>query len=458
MTATAPPQPQPASAFEPLVLLQMLREVAKAAQPEHPERISTRAWDRGRTLSDQFADAPAARRICEYLELGWTKLLELALLPAAGQRIALGHALNERQGNWLTPEYSDYVLRLVARRLNEPTLTPGRYRAERNRMLTADRCLAHGGQLRIPTEDQIAALAGTWDQALAHAGLNARPAPGRQRPRQRPLTVIEALERCYEHYEAEPTSTELDAFAKANNLAVARDRSRTWVSYIEEWKAGRRAAGLSSPDGPPARHQRWDYTQNIGAARPGERRRKARTHDELVQWLVCYLAQLGPRQRSTERGYNDWAADQPGAPLSRAFDSHGDWSAMRATAQTRLRRLRRTGAGEPRPPVVQHEPATSKRHAPVSARGRRATATLAELVATRGLHLGEQLHGAYKGRRWHATFDAETGVVSVDGAESFDSLTAAAMHCHGGGAVSGFAFWGVERDGRIVKLAKLRAD
>jgi hypothetical protein len=36
------------------------------------------------------------------------------------------------------------------------------------------------------------------------------------------------------------------------------------------------------------------------------------------------------------------------------------------------------------------------------------------------------------------------------------SLTAAAIHCQGGGSVSGFAFWGVERDGRVVKLAKLR--
>lgn len=454
---TAPPQSQSASVFEPLVLLHMVRDIAEAAGDEHPEGISTRAWDRSRVLSARFPDAPPARRICEHLDLPWQKLRELAFLPSGAQHIALGKALNERQGNWLTPEYTDYVLALVARRLGVRTLTPSEYRVERARMLAADRRSTHGGKLRLPTEDQIAAVAGSWDRALGHAGLGARPAQGEQPPRQRPLTIVEALERCYEHYETEPTSVELHVFVKANGIPLARDRTRTWASYITEWKDVRRAAGLPVPDGPPPRHRRWDYTQNVGAAQPGERRRVPRTREELVEWLTRYLDQLPPRQRSTERGYNDWAATQIGAPSSSAFDAHGGWTVLRAEAQAELRRRRRAAPGrEPQPSVAVSEAAAPKRRrAQTDGPGRRATATLAELVAAGQLRPDEPLVGSYKGRSWRATFDAQTGAVTVEGEGEFVSLTAAAIHCQGGGSVSGFAFWGVERDGRVIKLSKL---
>lgn len=453
---TAPPQSQPASAFEPLVLLHMVRDVAEAAGGEHAERISTRAWDRARPLSETFSDAPPARRICEHLDLQWEKLRELAFLPSGRQPIALGKALNERQGNWLTPEYSDYVLALVARRLGARTLTPSEYRVERTRMLAADRRSTHGGQLRLPTEDQIAAVAGSWDRALGHAGLGARPAMGQQPPRQRPLTIVEALERCYEHYETEPTSVELHAFAKANDIPLARDRARTWASYITEWKDGRRAAGLPVPDGPPPRHRRWDYTQNIGAAQPGERRRVPRTREELVEWLVRYLDQLPPRQRSTERGYNDWAATQTGAPSSSAFDAHGGWTVLRAEAHSVRRRPQPAPGSEPQPSVAASETTGPKRRrAATTGPGRRATTTLAELVAAGHVSCDEPLVGTYKGRSWRAIFDAQTGAVTLEGEGEFVSLTAAAIHCNGGGSVSGFAFWGVERDGRVIKLSKV---
>ncbi|WP_249011114.1 hypothetical protein [Conexibacter sp. DBS9H8] len=455
---TAAPQSQSASAFEPLVLLQMVCDIAETGGGVSPERISTRAWDQARSLSETFPDAPSARRICEHLDLSWEKLRELAFLPSAAQRIALGKALNERQGSWLTPEYSDYVLALVARRVGVRTLSPSAYRVERARMLAADRRSVHGGGLRLPTEDQIAAVAGSWDRALGHAGLSPRPARGHQPPRQRPLSIVEALERCYEHYETEPTSVELHAFAKANGIPLSRDRTRTWASYITEWKDGRRAAGLPVPDGPPPRHLRWDYTQNIGAGRPGEqRRRRDQPRDDLIDWLVRYLDQLRPRQHSTERGYNDWAAGQTGAPSSSAFDNHGGWAALRSDAQAELRRRRLTGAAEPRTPPINLSdmPGQRRRRPPTSLGGRQAKATLGDFVAAGRLRGDETLIGSYKGRSWRAAFDSQTGVVRVQGEGEFASLTGAAVHCQGGGAVSGFAFWGVERDGRVIKLAKL---
>ncbi len=130
---------RPASAFEPLVLLSAVREIAEFAGAPKPEDVSTRSWDRSRPLSEQFADVPAARRICEHLELTWAQVLRLAFLDDHARGRALGLALNEQFPEWLTSEYADFILRLVARRLGVDTLTPAEYRAETQRMLSADR-------------------------------------------------------------------------------------------------------------------------------------------------------------------------------------------------------------------------------------------------------------------------------------------------------------------------------
>lgn len=146
---------RPASEFEPLLLLEAVRDVAEGAGVDEPRHMSTRVWDRVRPLSERFSDAPPARRIAERLSVPWAKVVELAFMPPRAQATGLGHALNEREGNWLTAEHTDFVLQLVARRLGVRTLTPQQYAGERARMLAADRGRRHGGQLRLPNEFQI---------------------------------------------------------------------------------------------------------------------------------------------------------------------------------------------------------------------------------------------------------------------------------------------------------------
>jgi hypothetical protein len=270
---------------------------------------------------------------------------ELAFMARRGQRIALGKALNEHQGDWLTSEHCDYVLQLVARRLRVSTLTPGQYRAERAAMLAADRRRrAHGGQLRLPTEDQIAAIAGSWDRALANAGLRARQGRGGQRARTTPATIVHILERCYEQHGTEPTVSEIEAFARANGIPYPRrQRGRPWFSYVEEWKDGRRAKGLDVPDGPPPKAQRPDSSSDVGAGHAGERRMK-NTSGELhdcAEWVARYLSQLKAGERSSQRGYADWARITDGAPWPAAFTQHGGWVAVRDAAQKLLRSRQR---------------------------------------------------------------------------------------------------------------------
>jgi hypothetical protein len=254
---------RPASEFEPLTLLVAVREVAESSGVVEPRRISTRSWDSARGGNDGFADAPAARRICEHLGLRWAKVRELAFMPSRGQRVALGYALNEHQGNWLTPEHCDYVLRLVAHRLHVSTPTPVQCRGECAAMLAADhRRWAHGGQLRLPTEDQIAAIAGSWDGALASAGLTARQGIGGHRNRAQPVKIVDVLDRCYEHHGTEPTFRDLEVFARANGIPFPRmKRGRAYGDYVREWKDKRRAQGLPVPAGPPPTSARPDHAR-----------------------------------------------------------------------------------------------------------------------------------------------------------------------------------------------------
>lgn len=163
------------------MLIEAVRDVAEASGQQRPERISTRAWDAARPSSQGHSDAPPARRICECLGLGWAKVREIAFMPANAQRIALGRALNERQGSWLTEAHGWFALMLVARRLGLQTLTPGQYRVERSKLLAARR--SHRRELRLPTDEQIAAVAGSWKRALAGAGLQPRPASFAGKPR-----------------------------------------------------------------------------------------------------------------------------------------------------------------------------------------------------------------------------------------------------------------------------------
>jgi len=336
MASTAAPD-RPASAFDPPELLDVVRAVCEAADGEDPAAISTRGWDAARALSDRYADAPPARRICEHLGLPWAKVRELAFMEPTRRAIALGHALNEQQGNWLTPAYSDFVLQLVARRLGVEMLTPGQYRAERAAMLAADRGRAHRGQLRMPTEHQVAALAGSWDRALADAGLRARQGRGGQRARSAPADVIDILDRCFEHYRIEPTSSEVELFAKANGIPFPRrQRGQTWSDDVREWKDRRRQQGLPVPDGPPPTRERPDYSQDVGAARPGERRGKKRWDDldEVAEWVARYLADLAPGDRPRQRSYSDWARTQPGAPWASVLQRHGGWRAVLGRARS----------------------------------------------------------------------------------------------------------------------------
>lgn len=322
-----------------MALLKIVRQVAEFSPADDPRRISTRSWDTARQLRERFANTPAARRICEHLHLSWEKVRELAFATGHGQRVALGHALGGEQADWLTEEYSNFVLKLIARRLGASTLTPGQYRAECEVMLRTG-CSPRRRNEHLPflTPEQIEAVAGTWGEALAGAGLAPRHGLGGHRAHVGPTPIIEVLDRCYEHHGTQPTLGELVLFARANDIPFPRkQRGRPYSSYVKDWKDARTERGLTVPDGPPPKSERPDYTRDLGAALPGERRAKSAwaDHDEVVAWVAQYLVQLKARDRVSQRAYDAWARQQHGAPWASVLKRHGGWVAVREEAWQR---------------------------------------------------------------------------------------------------------------------------
>lgn len=83
-----------------------------------------------------------------------------------------------------------------------------------------------------------------------------------------------------------------------------------------------------------------DLSKNVGAALPGERRRRsAPDFDDAVDWVVRYLRDLESRERPSARRYNRWAKRHDGAPWASEFGRHHDgWLTVLDAARAKLRK------------------------------------------------------------------------------------------------------------------------
>jgi hypothetical protein len=322
-----------------LMLLCGVREVASHADAENPIQVSQRRFDAARQVSRTFANLPRAHRIAERLRMPWRDVLVLAHAPASTHAHRLGRAQTEPAHDWLTHDLIAFALRLLALRLNVRSVSPVQYRTERAKLLREDRAAyLHGRQLRLPSEDQIrVAMGGDWDAALARADLAPRSPRGDQGRGKYAPTTAEVLDRAYEAHGTEITSKEIWVFAAANSIPYGRERGRLWAECVAEWKQQRAARDLDVPAGPPPLDQRPDYSRAVGAALPGETRQQDWSKiEDCLPYVIAYLRQLRAGERSTKRGYQEWAREQSDAPSSSSFDQHGGWERVRREAQARM--------------------------------------------------------------------------------------------------------------------------
>lgn len=130
---------------------------------------------------------------------------------------------------------------------------------------------------------------------------------------------------------------ELRRFARANGIPWTPDRDRSWLESLAAWKDQRRARELAVPIGPPPRSERPDYAQPIGAALPGEQRRRDWSNiNDCLPFVIAYLEQLPAGARSTKLGYADWERTHPDAPSPSCLDQHGGWNWLRTLAYERM--------------------------------------------------------------------------------------------------------------------------
>jgi hypothetical protein len=231
-------------------------------------------------------------------------------------------------------------LQLVAGRLGDDSVTTGQYRVEKARLLADDRARPLNGRwLLLPDDEQIIAFAGSWDAALRIAGLNAtsgrRPAEGQLGA----PTLVDLLERFHDEYGFRPSTRDLRAFARGNGVPYPSERVQRFGDAVAGWVVSRRERGLPKPRAVKRVGGRGnkapDYSRDVGASRPGERRRVKWTRAGCATAGARYLGQLRRGERSTERGYADWAAAQPrgAAPAVATIQAFGGWEAVRRDAQ-----------------------------------------------------------------------------------------------------------------------------
>jgi hypothetical protein len=322
--------------MEQLILLQGVREVSERADPSAPMEIPQRVFDEARAAST-FPDLPAARNIVRTLGVPWGDVLRLAHEPEAVRTQRLSVKQKGAEQDWLDEEYVIFALRLIARRLETSSLSLGQYRSEREQMLAADRAhYLHGGQLILPSEAQVIAHAGSWPKALRLAGLeDAKSVPlgAVMVP-----TLVELMERFFEHYGTQPTRRALEAFTSGNGIPQPRSNKQSFRAGLEDWRAKRAEQGLPAAPPAPPKHKHPDYARDLGAARPGERRRhKRRTTEECVAWIRAYLEELPSGARSTQRSYLDWARGRDGAPNLHSLRLRGGFAHVRSLAQEQMR-------------------------------------------------------------------------------------------------------------------------
>ncbi len=330
-------------AWEPLMLLRGVREVAALASPSEPEGVTQRDFDAARAASAAHADLPAARRITEQLCLSWREVLAVAHAPDGEQNKLLATKTRDPEQDWMSDEHVAAVLQIVAKRRRADTLSRGEYRMELGRILEENRRRSVDKGLLLPTDNQIVLYVGSWESALGLAGLRTTWKPG-PKTRGKAPTLVDLIDRFYDAHGLEPSRAALEQFARAKGTPFPSAHTGSpFKTARAEWRRRRQAQGQSEARRVPraGRGQKApDYSHDAGdAARPGEQRRYKWTREDCVEWVAKYVGQLGMGERSTAVGYSDWAATQELAPVLRTIRYHcGTWEAARRYAQCLLAR------------------------------------------------------------------------------------------------------------------------
>jgi hypothetical protein len=295
------------SRYDLRALVSVIAEVAKAADPKAPEKVSQRRYDEARTRAGH-PDAPTAKQTAARLGRPWSEVLALALSPAHAVDVAIGRFEGEEEQEWLSKEDVVFALQAVAQRLGKKTLLPVEYRQERRSMLKAAKRHRHPSELSLPTEGQIERIAGSWDTALEVAGL--KPRTKVEVAKGIPITAI--IELFLEQWGYLPSVAQVEQYSSAQGVPMQRrERGKPYSAYIAELTAERKEWGRWTPP-----HVPGGMKPKLDEPAPGlpgllarypnaQKRPKRWTREQCIDALVQLLAEWPSDRRLTEDAYQE---------------------------------------------------------------------------------------------------------------------------------------------------------
>jgi hypothetical protein len=322
------------SRFTRADLLVLVGRILLVANPAAPGSVTTRAFDAARATAG-FPDCPTARTLCyERLDMTWPELKAIALDPKRSISATAGRRYSyDKTDMQLTLPRAVFALRLVAMQLKRRTLAETEYVTAHHALMRRDRrAYRHGGMLQLPTNDQIVRIAGSWEAALAAAGLDP---PGRS---DRPcLSVEEVLDLHLARYGFRPSAKNLQRFVNAEGLRVNGYFNRGFPARVIAWRNSCEQRGLPITPSPKG-VSHFDY----GPPAPWEqsaRSKRGWTEIELVQLLADAWERLRPDEDMTVTSYLALQREDKKLPSVKTFFTGGRPGFAACRDQARERRF-----------------------------------------------------------------------------------------------------------------------
>lgn len=347
--ATRDKRGRASSSYRPEQLYGLVRVIAQQAKPGHPEAISVREFDKARVATGHD-DAPSARAICQRLAdregkaMSWKRVKEVAF----DEQASIEHVERRRRAaapaDYLSDRAVYFALRLIAKRLDVKTLTPGAYEEERLVVLREEKRRDPRRLLMaqlLPTVGQIEQhFAGnddddaSWDSALAVAELEPRARRFATGKRPASLSLVVGIHLFVEFNDELPSRERFEKFADQADIQVEAP-NKQWREHVGEAVAYRRSLGFYEPTALPKSRGGAGGTKKLPAVKapaPGSipgtipRERKGRSkhsREALIAAIQAYLEDLDCA-RPTQKGYGRYAVKNE-LPAPSNFAKHGGW-------------------------------------------------------------------------------------------------------------------------------------
>jgi hypothetical protein len=333
-----------------LELFAAVGQVARALNPERPDRLSQPQFDRYVAAhQDEFPGVPSARAIYmrvntgRQAHIGWKSIVRAACSSPKAARQTLVAARRSEFETPLTNRVVFFALNAVARRLGARSLTPGGYDDERQRIGGSKDRKHQTLALLLPTANQIESFVGDWDEALVIALLEPRSSEAQQPTERKPMgmDMSVAIGHYLEHHGLLPARAEIRRFAKHADFALSDPQGVLWEEHMAEFRARWTELGRWAPAGlPPREHQHLNPEQPgpfEGALRPIHTRWE--NIDDCAQAVLDYWDTLQGRSEPTQKGYGRWAVGKP-YPAPSVFNNQaGGFTPVKERARE-LRRAR----------------------------------------------------------------------------------------------------------------------